>query len=290
MKTKKYWLQALICSLIILISVVFGIYYYREYIKPHSYVLGTPTETSPFTKLALADYISNENVLFSQDLRDCSFGVDTETKIAKYEFNFEHVDFNGLTEKYLLCVNDYIVSDITIGAGTISAKYPLTFYDVNNEVLCSTEINLGLSFYSLGTKFVAQLPSADLGYFMKYLETDNFIVSLTKNVFGTGEITGSLKTTANVSVSCNKLGVPYTIYDSKNVELSSNPVELPKTSSLKIVLGTSTFSYKISGIDVASDGQITKSFEDGVGNVSWTNATYVNIVFTVSADSENILA
>ena len=68
----KHLRFSIICIAIIVISVALFNYYYQEYIKPKSYTLGEVV-IKDYTALPIKDYLSENEVLFSQDLDDVSF-------------------------------------------------------------------------------------------------------------------------------------------------------------------------------------------------------------------------
>lgn len=178
--TKKHYITIAICSLVIVIaSFIFG-YYYKEYVKPESYTIGV-LEEGPYKKLVFADYYSDEDIIFSQNIHKNSFVISDN--IATYEYNFDHKKFDGIKNSYMLYVNDYMVNNITSDAGTISGIYTLNYYDVDKSVLCSSDITINFSFYSLASKLQVSLPKEDLGYLSKFFKTDNFIITLATNPF-----------------------------------------------------------------------------------------------------------
>lgn len=178
--TKKHYITIAICSLIILIAgAIFG-YYYKEYIAPESYVIGTNKE-GEYKDLVFADYYSDEDILFSQNINKSTFSV--ANNVASYEFNFEHKEFDGVKNSYVLYINDYMLNNITSDAGTISGTYTLNYYDVDKSVLCHSDISINFSFYSLASKLQVSLAEKDLGYLVKFFKTDNFIITLASNPF-----------------------------------------------------------------------------------------------------------
>ncbi len=102
--TKKYWIQVIVCFLVILIGSVLGVYYYQEYISPESFTIGT-ISNGTYKELAIKDYLSDDTVLFSQNINDVSFSIDEGT--ATYDYNFDATEFNGLEKSYLIYVLQY---------------------------------------------------------------------------------------------------------------------------------------------------------------------------------------
>ena len=187
--TKKYWIQVLVCFLVILIGSVLGVYYYQEYISPESFTIGT-ISNGTYKELAIKDYLSDDTVLFSQNINDVSFSISENT--ATYDYNFDSKEFNGLEIDYLIYVNNYIINDITTNAGTISGTYEINFQDVDNETLCSSNISISFTFRSLSSVLRVSLPASDIGYLLNYFKSDNFIITLAESPFDLGDKDGEI--------------------------------------------------------------------------------------------------
>ncbi len=186
---KKHYLQLCVCVAIIFISSVLFAYYYKEYIAPESYTIGSLLKHD-YTELSIADYFSDEDVLFSQNINSMSFSNAEGT--SSYEFDFEAKKFNGLQNQYVIYVNDNITNEISQTAGAITSKYVLKYYDVNSGVLCTSNINIAFTFYSLSSKVKISLPTNELPYLRNYFKTDNFIVTLAYNPFTIGDKNGEI--------------------------------------------------------------------------------------------------
>ena len=187
--TKKYWIQVIVCFLIILIGSVLGVYYYQEYISPESFTIGS-ISNGTYKELAIKDYLSDDTVLFSQNINDVSFSINDDT--ATYDYNFDAKEFNGLEKDYLIYVNNYIINDITTNAGTISGTYKINFQDVDNETLCSSDISISFTFRSLSSVLRVSLPASDIGYLLNYFKSDNFIITLAESPFDFGNKDGEV--------------------------------------------------------------------------------------------------
>ena len=192
--TKNHYIQIAVMSLVILIaSVLFG-YYYENYVAPESYTIGS-LSGGDYKELAIKDYLSDETVLFSQNINDVSFKVENGT--ATYDYNFDMKDFNGLENNYLIYVNNYIINNLTTNAGVISGTYNLNYQDVNNDTLCASNINISFTFRSLSSVLRVTLPANDLGYLMNYFKSDNFIITLALSPFEFGNKDGEVDEKVN---------------------------------------------------------------------------------------------
>lgn len=180
--TKKHYLHITVCALLVVISAVLFSYYFKTYIAPESFVIGS-VEYEDYKLLPIKDYLSDDQVLFSQNVNDVSFASADGT--AKYEYNFDAKEFNGIENSYIIYVNDYMINinPSDVNAGTISGIYKLNYYDVEKQVLCASDITISFSFYSLASKLQVSLKASDLGYLMNYFRTDNFIITLAENPY-----------------------------------------------------------------------------------------------------------
>ena len=71
------------------------------------------------------------------------------TNTHSYQVNLLQVDdFNGLEKKYQVVLNDYILLDTTVGAGSITAHFYINFYDTDNVLKVDTHLVINLVFYS----------------------------------------------------------------------------------------------------------------------------------------------
>ncbi len=192
--TKKHYIQIAVMSLIILIGSVLFAYYYNAYVAPESFVVGS-AEVDDYKSLTIKDYLSEGDVIFSQNINDVSFTSRDGT--ASYNFNFEPKEFNGLEHNYIIYVNDYIVNNITQNAGTISGTHTMNFLDVDSDILCSSDISITFALRSLSSSLNVSLPAEDLGYLMNYFKSDNFIITLALSPFEFGNKDGEVDEKVN---------------------------------------------------------------------------------------------
>ena len=225
--TKKYWIQVLVCFLVILIGSVLGVYYYQEYISPESFTIGSMSNGT-YKELAIKDYLSDDTVLFSQNINDVSFSINDDT--ATYDYNFDAKEFNGLEKDYLIYVNNYIINDITTNAGTISGAYKINFQDIDNETLCSSNISISFTFRSLSSVLRVSLPASDIGYLLNYFKSDNFIITLAESPFDFGNKEGEVDEKVNqiieLSNEVNSLSNQITVLNSKIAEYIQDIADL----------------------------------------------------------------
>ena len=212
----KHYIQIIICALLTLIASVLGVYYYQTYIAPESFMIGT-AKYDDYKQLQLKDYLNDDDVIFSQNINDVSFS--SKDGISTYEYNFDHKEFDGIENDYLIYVNNYMINNIVKNAGTIGGVYNLNYYDIEKQVLCSSAININFSFYSLQSKLKVTLNSSELGYLINYFKTDNFIITLTENPYSMmnkdGEVDEKIKEIITLTNQVNVLNGEITVLNNQ---------------------------------------------------------------------------
>lgn len=223
----NHWLQVLFMSLVITITAVLFSYYYKEYIAPESFTIGSIGEVD-YKTLEIKDYLSDDTVLFSQNINDVSFSNIEGT--ALYEFNFEHKEFDGIKNDYIIYVNNYMINNLTSNAGTISGVHKMKFYDVELNTLCATNINISFSFTSLSSRLRVSLPYSAVGYLLNYFKTDNFIITLAHNPYlmedKDGEVDEKINTIVNLSKEVAVLSTEITNLNSEIVAYKQQVADL----------------------------------------------------------------
>ena len=287
--TKKHYLSLVVCGLLIVISLVCYGVYYRDYIAPESYVVGT-IDNFDYKELAIKDYVSDDEVIFSQNINDVTF-VNNDG-IAVYEYVFDAYDFNGELSDYIVYVNNNMISDIRQEVGTVGGFYELTYFDVNKNVLASSSINIDFSFYSLKSKLKVSLEYEDLGYLLNYFKSDNFIITLAESPFTmnskdveidyalvdeSSPIEVSIIAGADVTVTYDS---NTTVYETENMGVYMERVvaTIDAKASDEIRVGGCYSRY----FYVKTDGEYTIETEEDFSSrlIKWQNATYVTIEFT----------
>lgn len=179
---KKHWYYIIVCSLVITICSILYMNYYKEYVAPKSYTIGS-FKPRDYTVLEIKEQLTPEDVLFSHDFDNVSFKVDESTNIATYEFSSSPIEFNGENNDYVIYVNNYIVSNLDVTAGAISGTHTIKYYDVDKSVLATSTLNLSFASYTKNLLFKITLPADDIGLLMRYFEVNDFIVTLALNPF-----------------------------------------------------------------------------------------------------------
>ncbi len=281
MELRKHdWMQILICLLIDLICVL--MFVYKTYILPKSYTIGNPTAAA-YEKLPIKDYISNDDVLFSANMNDISFA--NKDGVATYEMNFEPQDFNGLLNNYAIFINNDIVLDYTQNAGSIKAIYPLTYKDIENQPIKTSNITIDCAFHTQSSTLRITLPSDGLGLLMNYFKNNDFTVTIVENPFTMNSMQSNDELgRIDCSINVTNEGKVYVEHDSVLQNINSTQLLVNRNDSLNIF---TVLNKNIKNIVVDTDGQHTISYSTNSNEytVSWTNANYVKITVNYTAEA-----
>ena len=272
---KKHYIQIAICTLICVISIALYCWYYKEYIAPESYTIGTP-ETMAYEKLTIKDYVSSDTVLFSQNINDSTFKV--ENGKATYNYLFDNKVFNGLLNNYAVFVNDTLLSD-TQNAGTISGVYTIRYINADNIVFNTTDVDINFTFQSQSSVLRVSFDDKDdsLGLIMNYFKHNDFIITVCENPFTMDEV----QTDDEFGrIECNvKVEDESRVYVQYNDALSTptlKPLLVSRSGELKVF---TVVSNNIKNINVETDGTYTVNYdaESYEYTITWQNANYLNI-------------
>ena len=292
--TKKHYIQIVISGLLVLIAAVMFSYYYNTYIAPESFVIGS-VQLEDYKTLPIKDYLSDDTVIFSQNINDISFS-HSDSSGYYYEYYFDAKEFNGEEKDYLIYVNNYLVNDLVENAGTISGTCGLTYYDTEKQILCSSAISIDFSFYSLKSRLKVSVGPNSLGYLMNYFKTDNFIITLTENPFsmmekenkteGPEEIVSpeervmlSLQSDKSISVMYKKVVTDYSVSGGWVAPTEVAVLEVKSKDSIS-VSASGSITCK-----VYTDGSYTTDLTSNPGylTINWENVKeYLIIELTVS--------
>lgn len=198
---KQFSLWIVIFSLIIIVAFGFCFAYYINYIKPESYTLGN-IKVYDYVPYELKEYLTEDDVLFAQNINDVSFSVEDEQ--ATYTYQFDSVDFNANQNKYVIYVNDELIGNISQRAGTISATMTKSFYDVDESIICEAEISINFAMYTEASMLNVSMDKEALPYFKKYCSLNNFTITLAKSKYDIGGVLGTVEeTTSSLTIKLN---------------------------------------------------------------------------------------
>lgn len=280
---KNHYIQIAICTILTIISVVLFAWYYREYIAPQSYTIGTITEGA-YKKLEIKDYISDKDVLFSQNINDVSFAVTNGR--ALYEYTFDSQSFNGLTKDYAILVNnDYL--KCTESAGRITASYVINYFNVNNEIIATTTINIEFTFQSnssnLRVYFTEQ--NDNLALLMNYFKKNDFIITLTESPFEMDQVqTDDEYGRIDCRVVVADDTSVYAEYDGSLSLISNSSILVDRSGSLTLF---TVISADIDTITVDTDGDYELEYDASSYEykLTWSDANFITVSINAKGDN-----
>ena len=199
---KKHWYTIIICSMLTLISLAIYGFYYREYVKPKSYTIGS-YKPKDYTSLEIKEHLTSDDVLFSMDLDDVSFKIDDTAGTATYTYSANAVDFNGENNDYIIYVNNYMLSNLSSTAGAISGIHNIKYYDVDKSVLATSALNLSFASYTKQLLFSLTLPSEEVGLLLRYFEVNDFVVTLAHNPYPSSVVSDVVIKSHTVTFKCS---------------------------------------------------------------------------------------
>lgn len=161
---KWYWY--IICVILVLLGVFCGIQLYKE-VKAESYVNGSIDISNKFSQESFK--YTNTCVVFYHDIYD-----ETDTYIFEADC-LKVDDFNGLTNTYQVVLNDYILLESEINAGSIFTNVNLDFYDTYGEIIKSVDMQISIKFLSDKTQLTLATTGNENASFLEQYFSNNGI-------------------------------------------------------------------------------------------------------------------
>ena len=156
----------LLAFLIIVAGVFCGIRLYKE-IKAESYINGSIDISNRFTQESF-NY-SSTSVVFYHDLYDDTNTYSFEKDLLKVD------DFDGQKKTYQVVLNDYVLLNTEINAGSVFATVDMDFYDTNGNVINSAVMKLSVKFLSNKTTLTLATTGNENASFLEQYFADNGI-------------------------------------------------------------------------------------------------------------------
>ena len=156
-----------IIAFALMVAGVFcGLQLYKE-IKAESYVNGSIDISNRFSQESFK--YTATSVVFYHDLYD-----DTDTYYFEKEL-LKTENFDGANKKYNVLLNDYVLLNCDIKAGSVFATVDMDFYDTEGRIVNSAEMKISVKFLSGKTQLtLATVGIANASFFEQYF-TDNGI-------------------------------------------------------------------------------------------------------------------
>ncbi len=156
----------LLSFVIIVVAVFCGIRLYKE-IKAESYINGSIDISNRFTQESF-NY-SSTSVVFYHDLYDDTDTYAFEKDLLKVE------NFDGKTKTYRIVLNDYVLLNAEINAGSVFATAVMDFYDTNGNIVCNAELKISVKFLSNKTTLTLATTGKENASFLEQYFADNGI-------------------------------------------------------------------------------------------------------------------
>ena len=155
-----------IAFVIIVVGVFCGIRLYKE-IKAESYINGSIDISNRFTQESF-NY-SSTSAVFYHDLYDDTDTYTFEKDLLKVE------NFDGKKKTYQVVLNDYVLLNTEINAGSVFATVNMDFYDTNGNVINSTLMKVSVKFLSNKTTLTLATTGKENASFLEQYFADNGI-------------------------------------------------------------------------------------------------------------------
>lgn len=155
-----------IAFVLIVVGVFCGIRLYKE-IKAESYINGSIDISNRFAQESF-NY-SSTSVVFYHDLYDDTDTYAFEKDLLKVE------NFDGKKKTYQVVLNDYVLLNTEINAGSIFATVDMDFYDTNGNVINSATMKLSVKFLSNKTQLTLVTTGNENASFLEQYFADNGI-------------------------------------------------------------------------------------------------------------------
>ena len=156
----------LLAFVIIVVGVFCGIRLYKE-IKAESYINGSIDISNRFTQESF-NY-SSTSAVFYHDLYDDTDTYTFEKDLLKVE------NFDGKKKTYQVVLNDYVLLNTEINAGSVFATVDMDFYDTNGNVINSAVMKISVKFLSNKTTLTLATTGKENASFLEQYFADNGI-------------------------------------------------------------------------------------------------------------------
>lgn len=156
----------LLAFVIIVVGVFCGIRLYKE-IKAESYINGSIDISNRFTQESF-NY-SSTSAVFYHDLYDDTDTYTFEKDLLKVE------NFDGKEKTYQVVLNDYVLLNTEINAGSVFATVNMDFYDTDGNVINSALMKVSVKFLSNKTTLTLATTGKENASFLEQYFADNGI-------------------------------------------------------------------------------------------------------------------
>ncbi len=160
------WYTYVICFVLIIVGAFSGMQFYRE-LKAESYVNGSIDITNRFSEETF-NY-SSTSLVFYHDLYD-------DTNTYTFEKDLTKIDnFNGLDNTYQVVLNDYVLINAEVKAGSIYATVKVDFYNTDGNIVQQADMQISILFLSGKTQLTITTTGKENASFLEQYFADNGI-------------------------------------------------------------------------------------------------------------------
>lgn len=156
----------LLAFVIIVVGIFCGIELYKE-VKAESYINGSIDISNRFSQESFS--YSSTSVVFYHDLYDDTDTYTFEKELLKVD------DFDGKKKSYQVVLNDYVIMNSEINAGSVFATVDMDFYDVGGNVVKSATMKISVMFLSNKTQLILSTVGNENASFLEQYFADNGI-------------------------------------------------------------------------------------------------------------------
>ena len=160
------WYSYLICFILVVVGVFCGIGLYKE-VKAESYINGSIDISNKFSQESF-NY-SSTSVVFYHDLYDETDTYSFEKELLKVE------DFNGKDKQYKVVLNDFVLINAEIKAGSIYSLVTMDFYNTDGKLVNNADMHLSIKFLSSKTTLTLSTTGQENASFLEQYFADNGI-------------------------------------------------------------------------------------------------------------------
>ena len=151
---------------LIVAGVFCGIRLYKE-VKSESYVNGSIDISNRFSQESFI--YTSTSVVFYHDLYDDTNTYSFEKELLKVD------DFDGQKKTYQVVLNDYVLLNSEINAGSVYATVNMDFYNTEGKIVNSATMKISVKFLSGKTQLTLATTGNENASFLEQYFSDNGI-------------------------------------------------------------------------------------------------------------------
>lgn len=151
---------------LIVAGVFCGLQLYKE-IKAESYVNGSIDISNRFSQESFK--YTSTSVVFYHDLYDDTNTYSFEKELLKVD------DFDGQKKTYQVVLNDYVLLNTEINAGSVFSTVNMDFYNTEGKIVNSATMKISVKFLSGKTQLTLATTGNENASFLEQYFADNGI-------------------------------------------------------------------------------------------------------------------